>query len=89
MSAAIIYGSVAKKTATATSDIDLLIIADERTLEELYSALSPAEQQLGRPINPTLLTTRELHKRRASGNTFLERVLSGPVSPLIGELDAV
>lgn len=89
ISAAIIYGSVAKKTDTATSDIDLLVIADELTLEELYSALSPAEQQLGRPINPTLLTTRELHKRRASGNTFLERVLSGPVSPLIGELDAV
>ena len=89
ISAALIYGSVAKKTDTATSDIDLLIVADELTLEELYSALSPAEQQLGRPVNPTLLTTRELNERRASGNPFLERVLSGPVSPLIGELDAV
>lgn len=87
--AALIYGSVAKKSDTATSDIDLLVVADELTLEDLYSALAPAEQQLARPINPTLLTTSELRKRRASGNPFLERVLSGPVSPLIGELDAV
>ena len=88
ISAALIYGSVAKKTDTATSDIDLLVVADELTLEDLYSALSPAEQQLGRSVNPTLLTTGELNKRRASGNPFLERVLGGPVTPLIGELDA-
>ena len=88
ISVALIYGSVAKKTDTAQSDIDLLIVADDLTLEDLYSALSTAEQQLGRPVNPTLLTRGELDKRRTSGNPFLERVLSGPVSPLIGELDA-
>lgn len=88
VSAALIYGSVAKRTDTAKSDIDLLVVADDLTLEDLYSALSAAEQQLGRPINPTLFTAEELAKRRASGNPFLERVLSGPVSPLIGELDA-
>ena len=88
ISVALIYGSVAKKTDTAQSDIDLLIVADDLTLEDLYSALSTAEQQLGRPVNPTLLTKGELDKRRTSGNPFLERVLSGPVSPLIGELDA-
>ena len=88
ISAALIYGSVAKKKDTATSDIDLLVVADELTLEDLYSALSAAEQQLGRAVNPTLLTTNELKKRRASGNPFLERVLNGPVSRLLGELDA-
>ena len=88
ISVALIYGSVAKKTDTAQSDIDLLIVADDLTLEDLYSALSTAEKQLGRPVNPTLLTRGELDKRRTSGNPFLERVLSGPVSPLIGELDA-
>lgn len=88
ISVALIYGSVAKKTDTGQSDIDLLIVADDLTLEDLYSALSTAEQQLGRPVNPTLLTKDELDKRRTSGNPFLERVLSGPVSPLIGELDA-
>ena len=88
IAAALIYGSVAKKTDTATSDIDLLVVADDLTLEDLYSALSQAEQQLARPVNPTLLTSNELNKRRASGNPFLERVLSGPVTPLIGDLDA-
>ncbi len=89
ISAALIYGSVAKKADSATSDIDLLVVADELTLEDLYSALSPAEQQLGRPVNPTLLTTGELNKRRTGGNPFLERILSGPVSPLVGQLDAI
>ncbi len=89
ISVALVYGSVAKKTDTAQSDIDLLIVADDLTLEDLYSALSTAEQQLGRPVNPTLLTRSELDKRRTSGNPFLERALSGPVSALIGELDAV
>jgi len=88
IAAALIYGSVAKKTDTATSDIDLLVVADDLTLEDLYTALAPAEQQLARPVNPTLLTTSELTKRRASGNSFLERVLNGPISTLIGELDA-
>ena len=83
-----IYGSVAKKTDTAQSDIDLLVVADDLTLEDLYSALSTAEQQLGRPVNPTLLTRGELDKRSTSGNPFLERVLGGPMIPLIGELDA-
>ncbi len=74
---AIVYGSVAKGADTASSDIDLLIVADDITLEEVYSALAPVEDRLQRKINPTLYTKTEFAERRKAGNPFLRRVLSG------------
>ena len=84
---ALIYGSVAKRTDTSASDIDLLIVADELTLEEVYAALSPAEVSLRRKINPTLYTRAEFKRRRAGGNAFLSRVLDGPVIMFSGSID--
>ena len=81
---AAVYGSVAKQTDTATSDVDLLVVSDELTLEELYASLAPAEKSLGRKINPTLYTSREFERRRRSGNPFLKRVLAGEHIVLIG-----
>lgn len=88
MSLALIFGSVAKRTDTANSDIDLLVVSDDLTLEDLYMHLSPFEKQLGRQINPTLYTGMEFNKRRSGGNTFLMRVLGGPHYLLKGDLDA-
>lgn len=85
--AALICGSVAKRTDTSVSDIDLLIVADELTLEDVYAAFSPAEQLLGRKVNPTLYTSEEFNRRRARGNSFLKRVLEGPVITLSGSID--
>ena len=84
---ALIYGSVAKKTDTSASDVDVLIVADEVTLEDVYAALSVAEQQLDRKVNPTLYTSEEFDRRRARGNAFLNRVLGGPVIVLSGTID--
>ena len=84
---ALIYGSVVKGTDTASSDIDLLIVADDMTLEALYSALAPVESSLDRKIGPTLYTTKEFESRRAAGNPFLSRVLEGEHLVLIGRED--
>lgn len=84
---ALIYGSVAKRTDTSASDIDLLIVADGLTLEDVYAALSPVEQLLDRKINPTLYTREEFNRRRTRGNSFLKRVLDGPVIILSGSID--
>ena len=85
---ALIYGSVAKGADTANSDIDLLIVADELTLEALYSALGLVETSLARKISPTLYTTTEFDTRRAAGNPFLTRVIEGEHFVLIGGEDA-
>jgi predicted nucleotidyltransferase len=84
---AVIYGSVVKGTDTASSDIDLLVVADDLTLEALYSALAPVEASLDRKISPTLYTVREYHDRRAAGHSFLTRVLAGEHLVLIGSAD--
>lgn len=81
---ALVYGSVARGAATASSDIDLLVVADDLTLEELYAALAPVEARLARKVNPTLYTSREFEQRRAAGHPFLTRVLDGEHTVLIG-----
>jgi len=81
---ALLYGSVVKGMDTATSDIDILIVADGVTLEEVYSALAPVEADLDRRISPTLYTLQEFEDRKASKNPFLTRVLSGDHLFLIG-----
>jgi len=88
ISLAFIYGSIAKQTDTAKSDVDVLVVSDELTLEELYAGFASVEAKLGRKISPTLYMNREFEKRRESGNPFLERVLNGPITVLTGELDA-
>ena len=87
LSLALIYGSVAKHSDTASSDIDLLVVSDDLTLEDLYANLSAVEQHLGRQVSPTLYTESEFRKRRSGNNVFLSRVLAGPIKILEGQLD--
>jgi predicted nucleotidyltransferase len=84
---ALLYGSVAKRGDTASSDIDVLVVSDTLTLEQVYGALAPAEQQLGRRVNPTLLTEAEFRRRRVSANSFVAKVLAGKYILLSGNGD--
>lgn len=81
---ALVYGSVAKGEDTASSDVDLLIVSDDLTLEHVYRLLAEPEQAIGRKINPTLYTAREYRRRQEEGNPFLTRVLAGDTLTLIG-----
>jgi predicted nucleotidyltransferase len=82
-----IYGSIAKGRENAASDVDLLIVADALTLEEVYAVLAPVETVLDRRINPTLYTNKEFRQRRKVKNPFLTRVLDGQTITLLGSLD--
>jgi len=84
---AFIYGSVAKNSDTASSDIDLLVISDSLTLENLFKTLESAEQRIGRQINPTLLTVQEFDSRREATDSFINRVLEGEIIQLVGNSD--
>lgn len=85
---ALIYGSVARGEAHSGSDVDLLVVARDLTLEQLYTRLRAAEAVIGRRIHPVLLTPAELRRRRANGNPFVEKILSGEMIRLIGNLNA-
>ncbi len=84
---ALVYGSVAKGSDTAQSDIDLLLVSDTLTLEQVYEVLAPVEAQLGRRVSPTLYSVAEFRRRRTSGNPFLTKVLAGETIPLTEDRD--
>lgn len=82
--AAFVYGSVAKGTDTAKSDIDLMLICDGLSYAEVFEALQTAEARLGRPVNPTLYTPAEWAEKRKAGNGFASKVAERPKLFLIG-----
>ena len=83
-----IYGSVAKQSDTAKSDIDVMLVGEKLTLAKVLKVLVPLEPQLGRKINPTLYTPAEFKRRRAERDSFVNRVLAQPVLALIGDAPA-
>jgi predicted nucleotidyltransferase len=83
---AFIYGSVAKGTDSAKSDIDVMLVGNKLTLSKVLELLVPMEEQLGRKISPTLLTPAEFKRRRAEKDSFVNRVLAQPTIPLIGDV---
>lgn len=83
---ALVYGSVARGEDGARSDIDLLVVADDLLLEELFKRLAPVEKKLGRTISPTLYTRADFEKRLRTGNPFLKKILAGQHILLFGSL---
>ena len=84
LEAAFIYGSVAKGTDTAKSDVDVMLVGRNLLLSKVLELLVPLEAQLGRKINPTCLTPAEFKRRRAERDSFVNRVLSQPTLALMG-----
>lgn len=78
MVAAFVYGSVAKRTDTALSDIDLMIVSDHLSYADVFPLLEPLGASLGRVVNPTIYTYRALARRLKERNSFLVRVLKQP-----------
>lgn len=83
---AFIYGSVAKGTDTAKSDVDVMLVGRDLLLADVLERVEPLEAQLGRKINPTCLSPLEFKRRRAERDSFVNRVLAQPTLPLIGDV---
>lgn len=81
---AFIYGSIAKGTAHAASDIDLMLIGVDLSYSDVMERLIPVEEQLGRSINPTLYTPTDWCAKKAAGNSFVLRVEEQDKINLIG-----
>ena len=52
--AAFVYGSLAKGTDTASSDIDLMLIGEGISYSDVLERSTQAEQRVGRKVNPTI-----------------------------------
>jgi predicted nucleotidyltransferase len=76
--AAFVYGSVAKGTDTASSDIDLMVIGDEFNYSELYTALQNVEHALGRKVSPMFLSPKDWRRKTSEKGSFVSKVNALP-----------
>jgi predicted nucleotidyltransferase len=87
--AAFVYGSIAKGTDTAQSDIDLMVIGEDLSYAEVYGALQAAEATLQRPIHVSLMTLEDWRRKLAAGNPFVTKVQAQPKVPLLGAVNDI
>jgi predicted nucleotidyltransferase len=87
IAAAFVYGSIAKGTDSARSDIDLMVIAEKLDYSEVFNALKDVEAALARPVNPNLMTRGEWRRKRAEADSFAARIASQPRLFVLGSDD--
>lgn len=91
IAAAFIYGSIAKGTDRADSDVDLMVIGKDGKsgLEygTLFAALQGAEAALARPVNPNLMSRAEWRRKRAERDSFAARIAAQPRQFVLGSDD--
>jgi len=83
---AFVFGSIATNSDAASSDIDLMVIGDV-SLRKAVGWLSGAAEQIGREINPHVMTVDEFKKRLKRREHFLASVLESPKLFIIGNDD--
>jgi predicted nucleotidyltransferase len=82
--AVFVYGSVAKGTDTAQSDIDLMVIGDELSYSDLYAAAQSAEDELGRKVNPLFLSFKDWQRKSSDRGSVMGKISSSPKIFIIG-----
>jgi predicted nucleotidyltransferase len=75
---AFVYGSVAKGTDTARSDIDLMVIGDDLSFPDLYAATQRAESKLGRKVNPLFLSWRDWQRKVSDRGSVISKIKDSP-----------
>jgi predicted nucleotidyltransferase len=83
---AFVYGSIAKAEDRSDSDVDLMIIGN-LGLSDLAVKLAKAENKIGREINPTIYSRKEVVKKVKEEHHFIKTVLSEDKILLIGKQD--
>ena len=82
---AFIYGSFAKNTERADSDIDLCLIIQKKEFKEnsFLEGLHQLERELGREINYTFFTKEEWQSKQFSKDSFVIGILKNKRIELI------
>lgn len=84
ITAAFVYGSVAKGSDTAQSDIDLMVIGNELNYSDLYTAAQHTERVLGRKINPLFLSAQDWKRKAMQKGSFVNKMRAQPKMFLFG-----
>ncbi len=62
-----------------------MVISDELMYPDLFGALEAASAAIGRTVNPTILTRKELAKRVKGKESFTTCVLAQPKIRIVGD----
>jgi len=81
---AFIYGSLAKGLAKSQSDVDLMVIGSS-TFAEVVNAITKAQHELGREVNPSTYPVDEFRQKVSTSHHFINTVLKEPKIFLIGD----
>ena len=84
---ALVFGSIAKGTEHADSDVDVLLVSGTLQLADALALLLPLEEQLGRRIEVKLYTPDEFNARRLEAGSVVQRIVTGPIALLYGRLE--
>jgi predicted nucleotidyltransferase len=87
--AAFIYGSIAKGTDSAGSDIDLMVIGEDITYADLYAGLQSAEGALQRELSPNFLSLKDWQKRLTQKNSFVAKINAQPKIFIFGSQEDI
>jgi predicted nucleotidyltransferase len=80
---AFVFGSIARHEEKSGSDVDLMVIG-AIGLRKLTGSLMEISEQIGREINPHVLTEKEFKKRTRDREHFISEVLEAPKIFIIG-----
>ena len=81
---AFVHGSVAEQTEKAGSDVDMVVVGDV-TFGDIAAALQPAQDSIGREVNPSVYSEKEFRKKLRASHPFLKNVVGKPKIFLIGD----
>ena len=84
---AFVFGSVASGEDQADSDIDLMVISEGLDYPTVFESVQVAERQLGRTVNPNLMTPKEWQQKRSQPDSFVARLVDRPRLLVIGSDD--
>jgi predicted nucleotidyltransferase len=87
LDAAFVYGSVAKGTDTARSDIDLMMIGNDLDYSDLHTALQNAERKLSRKVSPVFLSPKDWKRKVAEKGSFINKINAQPKIFVIGSAE--
>jgi hypothetical protein len=66
-----------------------MVIADDLDYPQVIELLSKAEEDLRRPVNPSLYTPAEWQRKFAEDSGFVQRVMGQPKVFILGNEDDI
>lgn len=83
---AFVFGSMASGQENSSSDVDLLLVGDV-SYSEVVKALYPAQEVVGREINPKVFSEEEWNQMSINKDAFVKELQAKPKLFIVGVSD--